>query len=152
MESGNFGGGFAESQSLADGLRGELVFDQVHDDLGQVGLDEGVADGSDGGAKDVAELADGLDGGVQGRLAGDDLVDLGDDDDAEVTAESLSQGIVVGLAGGGDLLVGLDSGRAAGDQDEGQEQHALHGEDGDKLKFTIKVLFNWINTFRCNYT
>ncbi len=134
MEAGNFWGGFAESEGLANGLRCELVFDQVDDDLGQVCLDEGVADGSDGGAQVVAELADGLDGGVQGWLAGDDLVDLGDDDDAEVTAEALGQGIVVRLAGGGDLLMGLDSGRAAGDEDEGQEQHALHGEDGERLE------------------
>ena len=117
-------GGLAEGNGFTDGMGLELVVNQVLQDLRQVGLDQGVAGGDDELGQNVADLADGLDGGLKGRLADDDLVDLGDELDAEVAAETLGEGIVV-LHGGGGLL---GQGRAAGDQDEGQKQDGLHGD------------------------
>jgi len=117
-------GGLAEGEGLADGVGLELVVDQVLQDLGKVGLDERVARADDELGQNVADLTDGLDGGFQGRLADDDLVDLGDEADAEVAAEALGEGIMV-LHGGRGLL---GQGRAAGDQDEGQKHDGLHGD------------------------
>ena len=116
-------GGLAESDGFADGMGLKLVLNQVLQDLGQVGLDQGVAGLDNQLGQNVADSTDGLDGSVQGRLADDDLVDLGDQLDAEVAAEALGEGIVV-LHGSGGLL---GQGGAAGNQDEGQKQDALHG-------------------------
>ena len=116
-------GGLAESDGFADGMGLKLVLNQVLQDLGQVGLDQGVAGLDNQLGQNVADSTDGLDGSVQGRLADDDLVDLGDQLDAEVAAETLGEGIVV-LHGSGGLL---GQGGAAGDQDEGQKQDGLHG-------------------------
>ena len=116
-------GGLAESDGFADGMGLKLVLNQVLQDLGQVGLDQGVAGLDNQLGQNVADSTDGLDGSVQGRLADDDLVDLGDQLDAEVAAEALGEGIVV-LHGSGGLL---GQGGAAGDQDEGQKQDGLHG-------------------------
>ena len=116
-------GGLAESDGFADGMGLKLVLNQVLQDLGQVGLDQGVAGLDNQLGQNVADSTDGLDGSVQGRLADDDLVDLGDQLDAEVAAETLGEGIMV-LHGSGGLL---GQGGAAGDQDEGQKQDGLHG-------------------------
>ena len=116
-------GRLAEGDGFADGMGLKLVLNQVLQDLGQVGLDQGVAGLDNQLGQNVADSTDGLDGSVQGRLADDDLVDLGDQLDAEVAAETLGEGIVV-LHGSGGLL---GQGGAAGDQDEGQKQDGLHG-------------------------
>ncbi len=58
------------------------MFDQVDEDLWQVGVDEDVASRRDQVREDVTEAADGLDGGVEGGLADEDLVNLRHQGDA----------------------------------------------------------------------
>ena len=62
------------------------MFDQVDEDLRQVGVDESVASRHDQVREDVAEATDGLDGGVEGGLADEDLVNLCHDGDALVSS------------------------------------------------------------------
>ncbi len=76
------------------------MFNQVDDDLGQVGFDEGVAGVDDQLGQSIAKSADGFDGGIEGGLAGDDVVDLLDEADAQVTAEALGQSVAIALVGG----------------------------------------------------
>jgi hypothetical protein len=80
------------------------MFNQVDDDFGQVGFDEGVAGVDDQLGQSIAKSADGFDGGIEGGLAGDDVVDRLDEGNAQVTAESLGQSVAIVLVGGNLLL------------------------------------------------
>ena len=76
------------------------MFNQVDDDFGQVCFDEVVAGVDDQLGQSVAKSADGFDGGIEGGLAGDDVVDRLDEGNAQVTAESLGQSVAIVLVGG----------------------------------------------------
>merc|ERR1711928_138163 len=82
---------WAHADGVADLLWVEVVVDQPVDDGGQLGLHQGVAllldAGPEKSAQGVAQLLEELHDLVLGGVAGDEVVEVGDDVDADGAGE-----------------------------------------------------------------
>merc|ERR1719205_178107 len=99
---GGGGGAHADTGAHLGGV--QVVIDQAVDDLGEVVLDDGVTDLLQGGVKrkQGAEPLNELDDVIHGGVAGDPLVNVGDNVHTDVTQEVLGLLDLAGLGGGGD--------------------------------------------------
>merc|ERR550517_1153802 len=109
---------WAHADGVADLLGVEVVVDQPVDDGGQLGLHQGVALLLDAGpekpAQGVAQLLEELHDLVLGGVAGDEVVEVGDDVDAD---------------GAGELVPALGDGEGGGHQGGEEEEGWLHHLD-----------------------
>ena len=106
---------WAHADGVADLLWVEVVVDQPVDDGGQLGLHQGVALLLDAGpekpAQGVAQLLEELHDLVLGGVAGDEVVEVGDDVDAD---------------GAGQLVPALGHGLGGGHKGGEEEEGCLH--------------------------
>merc|ERR1711997_857904 len=106
---------WAHPDGVADLLRVEVVVDEAVDDGGQLALHQGVAlllqGGAQKAAQGVAQLLEELHDLVLGGVAGDEVVEVGDDVDAD---------------GAGELVPALGHGHGGGHEGGEEEEGCLH--------------------------
>ena len=121
----------AHPDGVADLLGVQIVVDEAVDDGGELALHQGVALLLQGGAQEaaqgVAQLLEELHDLVLGGVAGDEVVEVGDDVDAD---------------GAGELVPALGHGHGGGHEGGEEEEGCLHLVDVVFGSFLREVMTN----------